>query len=74
MIPKNFLIPEENMADSKQMYRTVMDDHFPERMISVQQPSFGLPKEAGKSGTNAGQLIEKGLRYGRTRSESASTN
>jgi len=54
------------MADWKQMYRTVMDDHFPDRMIIqfgnqilvYQKRSWKIPDE------KTGKLIEKGLRYG----------
>jgi phosphoribosylaminoimidazolecarboxamide formyltransferase/IMP cyclohydrolase len=54
------------MADLKQMYRTVMEDHFPDRMIIqfgnqilvYQKRSWKMPEE------KTGELIEKGLRYG----------
>ncbi|MBI5967138.1 MAG: IMP cyclohydrolase [Deltaproteobacteria bacterium] len=54
------------MAGLKQIYRTVMDDHFPERMIIqfgnqiliYQKRSWKIPDE------KTGELIEKGLRYG----------
>jgi phosphoribosylaminoimidazolecarboxamide formyltransferase / IMP cyclohydrolase len=54
------------MAELKQMYRTVMDDHFPERMIIqlgnqilvYQKKSWKIPDE------KTGEFIEKGLRYG----------
>lgn len=54
------------MADLKQMYRTVMEDHFPDRMIIqfgnqilvYQKRSWKIPEE------KTGELIEKGLRYG----------
>ncbi len=54
------------MAELKQMYRTVMDDHFPERMIIqlgnqilvYQKKSWKIPDD------KTGELIEKGLRYG----------
>jgi len=54
------------MADLKQIYRTVMDDHFPERMIIqfgnqimiYQKRSWKIPDE------KTGEVIEKGLRYG----------
>jgi phosphoribosylaminoimidazolecarboxamide formyltransferase/IMP cyclohydrolase len=54
------------MADLKQMYRTVMDDHFPERMII----QFGnqilvYRKRSWKmADEKTGEWIEKGLRYG----------
>ncbi len=54
------------MADLKQMYRTVMEDHFPERMIIqlgnqilvYRKRSWKIPDE------KTGEWIEKGLRYG----------
>ena len=54
------------MADIKQMYRTVMEDHFPERMtiqfgnqvLAYRKRAWKIPDE------NTGELIEKGLRYG----------
>jgi len=54
------------MADLKQMYRTVMDDHFPDRMVIqfgnqvlvYQKRSWKIPDD------KTGELIEKGLRYG----------
>jgi phosphoribosylaminoimidazolecarboxamide formyltransferase/IMP cyclohydrolase len=54
------------MADFKQMYKTVMDDHFPERMIIqlgnqimvYRKKSWKIPDES------TGEVIEKGLRYG----------
>jgi phosphoribosylaminoimidazolecarboxamide formyltransferase/IMP cyclohydrolase len=54
------------MAELKQMYRTVMDDHFPDRMII----QFGnqilvYRKRSWKIlDEKTGELIEKGLRYG----------
>ncbi|MBE0617572.1 MAG: IMP cyclohydrolase [Proteobacteria bacterium] len=52
------------MAELKQMYRTVMDDHFPDRMtvtfgdqtLVYRKRTWKLPDEKG--------LLEKGLRYG----------
>jgi len=54
------------MADIKQMYKTVMDDHFPEKMtiqfgdqtLVYRKRSWKIPDE------NTKELIEKGLRYG----------
>ena len=54
------------MAQGKEMYRTVMDDHFPERMIIqfgnqilvYRKRSWKIPDE------KTGEWIEKGLRYG----------
>ncbi len=55
------------MADDlKQMYRTVMDDHFPSEMtisfgdtvLVYRKKTWKIPDEKG------GELVEKGLRYG----------
>jgi phosphoribosylaminoimidazolecarboxamide formyltransferase/IMP cyclohydrolase len=54
------------MANFKQMYRTVMEDHFPDRMIIqwgneilvYRKRTWKIPDE------NTGEWIEKGLRYG----------
>ena len=54
------------MSDLKQMYRTVMDDHFPERLIIqfgnqvlvYRKRSWRIPDD------KTGETIEKGLRYG----------
>jgi phosphoribosylaminoimidazolecarboxamide formyltransferase/IMP cyclohydrolase len=54
------------MAELKQMYRTVMDDHFPDRMVIqfgnqvlvYRKRSWKIPDD------KTGELIEKGLRYG----------
>ncbi|MBM4331578.1 MAG: IMP cyclohydrolase [Deltaproteobacteria bacterium] len=54
------------MAELKQMYRAVMDDHFPERMLIqfgnqilvYRKKSWKIPDD------KTGELIEKGLRYG----------
>jgi phosphoribosylaminoimidazolecarboxamide formyltransferase / IMP cyclohydrolase len=54
------------MADIKQMYKTVMEDHFPERMVIqfgnqilvYRKRAWKIPDES------TGELIEKGLRYG----------
>jgi len=54
------------MSELKQMYRTVMDDHFPERMVIqfgnqelvYRKRSWKIPDD------KTGELIEKGLRYG----------
>ena len=54
------------MSDLKRMYRTVMDDHFPERLV-IQfgnqvlvygKRSWKIPDD------KTGEMIEKGLRYG----------
>lgn len=54
------------MADLKQMYRTVMDDHFPEQMtIQFDKQTLVYRKKAWKiPDEKTGELIEKGLRYG----------
>jgi phosphoribosylaminoimidazolecarboxamide formyltransferase/IMP cyclohydrolase len=54
------------MAELKEMYRTVMDDHFPETMtiafgeqiLTYRKRTWKIPDE------KSGDLIEKGLRYG----------
>lgn len=54
------------MAELKEMYRTVMDDHFPEAMtiafgdqiLTYRKRAWKIPDE------KSGELIEKGLRYG----------
>ncbi len=54
------------MAELKEMYRTVMDDHFPETMtiafgdqiLTYRKRTWKIPDE------KSGELIEKGLRYG----------
>lgn len=54
------------MSDIKKMYRTIMDDHFPDEMII----KFGNQTLIYKKRTwkipddKTGELIEKGLRYG----------
>lgn len=52
------------MAELKQMYRTVMDDHFPDRMtISFGDQTLVYRKRTWKLPDDGG-LLEKGLRYG----------
>jgi len=54
------------MNDIKKMYRTVMEDHFPEKLsikfgdvkLKYRKRTWKLPDE------KSGELIEKGLRYG----------
>ncbi len=54
------------MGGIKQMYKTVMEDHFPERMmiqygnqvLVYRKRAWKIPDE------NTGEMIEKGLRYG----------
>ncbi|MBW2066290.1 MAG: IMP cyclohydrolase [Deltaproteobacteria bacterium] len=52
--------------DLKKMYRTVMDDHFPQEMrISFADQTLIYRKRAWKiRDEKSGELIEKGLRYG----------
>jgi len=54
------------MSDElKKMYRTVMDDHFPQEMtISFGDQTLTYRKRSWKIPDSGGQLIEKGLRYG----------
>ncbi len=53
------------MADIKQMYRTVMDDHFPERLtITFGDQTLEYRKRTWRLPDPSGQLVEKGLRYG----------
>ncbi len=54
------------MGDLKKMYRTIMDDHFPEQMtISFGNNTLTYRKRAWKiPDERTGELIEKGLRYG----------
>jgi phosphoribosylaminoimidazolecarboxamide formyltransferase/IMP cyclohydrolase len=54
------------MAELKEMYRTVMDDHFPEAMtIALGEQILTYRKRAWKiPDEKSGELIEKGLRYG----------
>ncbi len=54
------------MADFKQMYKTVMDDHFPEKMvIQFGNQTLTYRKRSWKiKDEGTGEVIEKGLRYG----------
>ena len=54
------------MQDIKKMYRTIMDDHFPEEMkISFGDQTLIYRKRAWKIfDDDMGGVIEKGLRYG----------
>jgi phosphoribosylaminoimidazolecarboxamide formyltransferase / IMP cyclohydrolase len=54
------------MADFKQMYKTVMDDHFPDKMtIRFGDQELVYRKRSWKiRDEGTGELIEKGLRYG----------
>jgi phosphoribosylaminoimidazolecarboxamide formyltransferase / IMP cyclohydrolase len=54
------------MADLKKMYKTIMDDNFPdEMMIRFGEQTLMYRKRAWKiPDEKTGELIEKGLRYG----------
>lgn len=53
------------MSDIKQMYRTVMDDHFPDHLeIRFGDQALVYRKRVWKLPDEGGQLVEKGLRYG----------
>ena len=54
------------MSDLKKMYKTIMDDHFPDEMtITLGDQKLTYRKRAWKiPDEKTGELIEKGLRYG----------
>ena len=53
------------MSDLKKMYKTVMDDHFPETMtLAFGDQTLYYKKRTWKIAEDNGELIEKGLRYG----------
>ncbi|MHC4884013.1 MAG: IMP cyclohydrolase [Planctomycetota bacterium] len=53
------------MSDLKAMYKTVMDDHFPEDMkITLGEQTLIYRKRSWKIADEGGEVIEKGLRYG----------
>lgn len=54
------------MADLKKMYKTIMDDHFPDSMtIQFGDQTLVYRKRAWKiPDEKTGEIIEKGLRYG----------
>jgi phosphoribosylaminoimidazolecarboxamide formyltransferase/IMP cyclohydrolase len=53
------------MADIRQQYKTVMDDHFPEVMtISFGDQGLTYKKRTWKLRDSSGDVVEKGLRYG----------
>jgi len=53
------------MAELKQMYKTMMDDHFPDEMsIRFGDQTLVYRKRSWKIPDASGTLIEKGLRYG----------
>ena len=58
---------EQDMSDDlKKMYRTVMDDHFPQQItVSFGDQALVYRKRSWKiPDDKSGELIEKGLRYG----------
>ncbi len=53
------------MSDLKQMYRTVMDDHFPDDLtIRFGDQTLVYRKRTWRLPDASGEVIEKGLRYG----------
>jgi phosphoribosylaminoimidazolecarboxamide formyltransferase/IMP cyclohydrolase len=52
------------MSDIKQMYRTVMDDNFPEEMTITYGDQKLVYKKRTWKLADGDQLVEKGLRYG----------
>ncbi|MFH0910776.1 MAG: IMP cyclohydrolase [Planctomycetota bacterium] len=54
------------MSDLKAMYKTVMDDHFPETLtLTLGSTALVYKKRAWKiRDPDTGELVEKGLRYG----------
>jgi len=54
------------MEDYRRMYRTIMEDHFPDEMtIQLGEQRLIYRKRTWKLPDSAsGQIIEKGLRYG----------
>ena len=52
------------MADYKQAYKTIMDDHFPEEMIIKFGDQTLIYKKRTWKISDGGELVEKGLRYG----------
>ncbi len=54
------------MPDIKKMYRTIMDDHFPDEMvIKFGDKTLVYKKRTWKiRDSKTGELVEKGLRYG----------
>ncbi len=51
--------------DLKKMYRTVMEDHFPDSLrVTFGDQELVYRKRAWKFPDSSGELIEKGLRYG----------
>lgn len=53
------------MSDVKKMYRTLMDDNFPDAMsVRFGEQELKYAKRAWKLPDEKGELVEKGLRYG----------
>lgn len=53
------------MSELKKMYKTIMDDHFPETMtITFGDQKLIYKKRTWKIEERPGEVIEKGLRYG----------
>jgi len=54
------------MDDLKKMYRTVMNDHFPDELkITLDSQTLVYRKRSWKiPDPKTGEVIEKGLRYG----------
>jgi len=53
------------MSDFKEMYRKVMDDHFPDEMtVTLGETTLVYHKQTWKIRDEGGALVEKGLRYG----------
>ena len=53
------------MSELKKMYKTIMDDHFPETMtITFGDQKLVYKKRTWKIEEKPGEVIEKGLRYG----------
>ncbi len=53
------------MSELKKMYKTIMDDHFPETMtITFGDQKLIYKKRTWKIEEQPGEVIEKGLRYG----------
>ena len=53
------------MTELKKMYKTVMDDHFPDTMtITFGNQTLVYKKRTWKIAEDSGEVIEKGLRYG----------
>jgi phosphoribosylaminoimidazolecarboxamide formyltransferase / IMP cyclohydrolase len=53
------------MSDLKKMYKTVMDDHFPDTMtVTFGDQTLVYKKRTWKIDEGSGDIIEKGLRYG----------